>query len=380
MDTTPTPLTVRFTGRDSDYARVWYTGLVLSFLTAGLYLPFARTACRRWLVSHLEVGGVPLAFDGRVRTLLPGFLMRYALVWAGVMFAYRAVEVPGLESVVPTLPIQLLLAGCVLLPGLLLLYWVPPRFWLEGLRLGDRRFTVPRHSSKLRTLGLVFGGVTIAALLVLFALVEVDLRAARASVLLAVGLFFVLPLLILASLRTTGMMRSPLLGVPEVHFDGVPVQWTEEPELDGRLRAEVGLDVESRLIYGLFLGCVALFISAPWLSGQDAAATWATFTRAFTALVFFVEAPRNAPAGTWIAHQSAWTQLRYPGWRVQVDLPAEACMRALRLDAHVALLTGGFSTPYRAVKRLRLLTESLTFEPVEATPDRPEEATVTRPA
>jgi hypothetical protein len=49
-----------------------------------------------------------------------------------------------------------------------------------------------------------------------------------------------------------------------------------------------------------------------------------------------------------------------------VDLPAERCTRALRSDAHVALLTAGLSTPYRTVKRLHLLAESLTFEPVEA--------------
>jgi len=366
MNTTPTPLTVRFTGRDSDYARVWYTGLVLSFLTAGLYLPFARTACRRWLVSHLEVGGVPLAFDGRVRTLLPSFLMRYALVWAGVVFAYRAVDVPGVDTLVSMRPLQLLFAGGVLLPGLPLICWVPPRFWLEGLRLGDRHFTVPRRGSRVRTLGMVLGGLTLAALLVLFALVEVDLRAAQATALLAVSAVFAFAILILWSLQTAGMTRVPFIGVPEVHFDGVPVQWSEAPELDGLLRAEVGLDADSRLIYGLFLGCVALFISAPWLSGQDAAATSATFTRAFTALVFFVEAPRNAPAQTWMAYRSAWTQLRYPGWRVHVDLPAERCARALRSDAHVALLTAGLSTPYRTVKRLHLLAESLTFEPVEA--------------
>jgi hypothetical protein len=51
-----------------------------------------------------------------------------------------------------------------------------------------------------------------------------------------------------------------------------------------------------------------------------------------------------------------------------VGLPAERCTRALRWDVQVAFLTAGLSTPNQAVKRLRLLAESLTFEPVAATP------------
>lgn len=56
IDTWP----VAFTGTDAAYARLWFQGLLLSLLTLGVYLPWARIACRRYLLQHTRVAGQPL--------------------------------------------------------------------------------------------------------------------------------------------------------------------------------------------------------------------------------------------------------------------------------------------------------------------------------
>jgi hypothetical protein len=338
---------------------------VLSFLTAGLYLPFARTACRRWLVSHLEVGGVPLAFDGRVRTLLPSFLARFVYVWSCVGLVSAQIE---------DTQIRLLLAGLILLPGVFILFWVPPRFWLERLRLGERRFSVP-SPSRFDRARVVAGNVLLALLAVplaagLLGLPLGGLRGEQVVVLAMVGLFFFIPLVVLLRLPLEEMSRVRFLRVPALQLDGVSVELAETPELRDRLAAEVGVFDGFRSLSTLHLALVALYISAPWSLHQDAASWWTSFSRAFFALILFVELPRNRGAWEWVLHHDAWSRLRYPGWRVQIDLPAERCVQALRFDARNWLLTAGLSTPFSTVKRVRVLAESLTFEPVEATPDR----------
>lgn len=56
IDTWP----VAFTGADGEYARLWFQGALLTLLTLGFYLPWARIACRRYLLRHTRVAGQAL--------------------------------------------------------------------------------------------------------------------------------------------------------------------------------------------------------------------------------------------------------------------------------------------------------------------------------
>lgn len=56
IDTWP----VAFTGDDGAYARLWFQGLLLTLLTLGFYLPWARIACRQYLLRHTRVAGQAL--------------------------------------------------------------------------------------------------------------------------------------------------------------------------------------------------------------------------------------------------------------------------------------------------------------------------------
>lgn len=53
VDTWP----VQFTGDADDYAAIWLQGAILSLLSLGLYLPWARIRCRRYLLQHTRVAG-----------------------------------------------------------------------------------------------------------------------------------------------------------------------------------------------------------------------------------------------------------------------------------------------------------------------------------
>lgn len=56
IDTWP----VSYTGTDAAYARIWLRGLLLTVLSVGMYLPWARIACQRYLLQHTSVAGEPM--------------------------------------------------------------------------------------------------------------------------------------------------------------------------------------------------------------------------------------------------------------------------------------------------------------------------------
>ena len=87
---------VAFNGAGREYARVWVKGWLLTWLTLGLYYPWARAAKLRYLYSHTEVAGHPLAFHGQPGSMQRGFLISGALLlvyvcagqwapWAGAL-------------------------------------------------------------------------------------------------------------------------------------------------------------------------------------------------------------------------------------------------------------------------------------------------------
>lgn len=91
VDTWP----VQFTGVDDDYAAIWLQGAVLSVLSLGLALPWARIRCRRYLLQHTRVAGQALDYHGRPAPMLVRQLLVMALV-AGVALAIQASVPAGL--------------------------------------------------------------------------------------------------------------------------------------------------------------------------------------------------------------------------------------------------------------------------------------------
>ena len=73
-------LPVRFVGSGSEYFRIWIVNLLLTLVTLGLYLPFARVRRLRYFYGSTEVAGRPLSFHGNPWKMFRGFVLVGALL------------------------------------------------------------------------------------------------------------------------------------------------------------------------------------------------------------------------------------------------------------------------------------------------------------
>jgi uncharacterized membrane protein YjgN (DUF898 family) len=77
---------LHFSGRGSEYFRVWIVNLLLSILTAGLYTPWARRRTVRYFYDHTVVAGSPLEFAAPLRKMVFGFVI-FALLYIAFKIA-----------------------------------------------------------------------------------------------------------------------------------------------------------------------------------------------------------------------------------------------------------------------------------------------------
>ncbi|HEX2009380.1 MAG TPA: YjgN family protein [Roseateles sp.] len=78
----PRALYIRFTGSGSEYFRIWIVNLLLSLVTLGLYLPFAKARRLRYFYSNTLVDDQALAFHGDPWKMFRGFLLLALLTGA----------------------------------------------------------------------------------------------------------------------------------------------------------------------------------------------------------------------------------------------------------------------------------------------------------
>lgn len=72
-------LQVEFSGSGSEYFRIWIVNLLLTLLTLGLYLPFAKVRRLRYFYANTRVDGQALSFHGRPWPMFRGFVLLLAL-------------------------------------------------------------------------------------------------------------------------------------------------------------------------------------------------------------------------------------------------------------------------------------------------------------
>ncbi len=73
-------LPVRFTASGSEYFRIWISNLLLTLLTLGLYLPWAKVRKPRYFYGNTWVGDHAFDFHGDPKRMLRGTLL------VGLMF------------------------------------------------------------------------------------------------------------------------------------------------------------------------------------------------------------------------------------------------------------------------------------------------------
>lgn len=74
-ETTNHHLRIEFTGSGSEYFRIWLVNLLLTLVTLGLYLPWAKVRRLRYFYGNTVVEGEPLDFHGDPKKMLKGFLL-----------------------------------------------------------------------------------------------------------------------------------------------------------------------------------------------------------------------------------------------------------------------------------------------------------------
>jgi len=77
---------LKFSGRGSEYFRVWIVNVLLSILTLGLYTPWARQRTARYFYDHTVVAGHPLEFTAPLRKMVFGFVI-FALLYVAFKIA-----------------------------------------------------------------------------------------------------------------------------------------------------------------------------------------------------------------------------------------------------------------------------------------------------
>lgn len=130
--TTPTPagqyLHLRFTGSGSEYFRIWIVNLLLTIVTLGLYLPWAKARRLRYFHGNTLVGGHPMGFHGEPIQMLKGSLLVAAFLLAYVFVGGVS---PGLQALMT-------LAALAAMPALMrsaLRFRLTHTSW-RGLRFG----------------------------------------------------------------------------------------------------------------------------------------------------------------------------------------------------------------------------------------------------
>ena len=80
-------LSIEFNASGRKYFRIWIVNLLLTVLTLGFYLPFAKARRLRYFYANTVVDGHPLAFHGNPWKMFKGYLLMLALLGAYAMIA-----------------------------------------------------------------------------------------------------------------------------------------------------------------------------------------------------------------------------------------------------------------------------------------------------
>jgi uncharacterized membrane protein YjgN (DUF898 family) len=81
-------MTVRFTASGSEYFRIWIVNLLLTVVTLGFYLPFAKARRLRYFYANTLVDGQPLAFHGDAWKMFRGYVLMLIIFGAYALSSY----------------------------------------------------------------------------------------------------------------------------------------------------------------------------------------------------------------------------------------------------------------------------------------------------
>lgn len=93
MDPSERSLELRFTGRATEYFRIWIIGVALSLLTLGVYSAWAKVRSQQYFYRHTWLDGSSFEYIATPRELWRGRLLFAALL--GALFCLQAAFLPA---------------------------------------------------------------------------------------------------------------------------------------------------------------------------------------------------------------------------------------------------------------------------------------------
>jgi len=151
-------LPIRFSGSGSEYFRIWIVNLLLTLLSLGLYLPWAKVRRLRYFYANTAVGEHTLDFHGDPKRMLRGFLLVGLLVLL-YSVAGKISPVAGLLALVIVMAIWPALLRASQQFRLANTSWRGLRFRFDGDLSGAYRAVLPLFvPGALALLALFMGG------------------------------------------------------------------------------------------------------------------------------------------------------------------------------------------------------------------------------
>lgn len=166
------PMTIRFHGTRKQFRRMLVRDVLLMFVTLGVYWFWSRTNVRRYIWSHLSLGGSRLEYGGRGIELFIGFVIAgilLAIIFWGLRFLILSLAGPQFGPIAWILALYPLL----MLLGILAIYrrhrYMVRRTSWRGIHCGQTgsttgylgRIALPLIATFL-TLGLAYPLLTVA--------------------------------------------------------------------------------------------------------------------------------------------------------------------------------------------------------------------------
>lgn len=124
-------LPVSFSGRPTEYARLWFRNVILVLLTFGLYAPWARVHAQRYFLRRTQLAGECLDYHADPAALLPRYVLTGGLV-AGVIGAWAGSRLAGMMALSLALAVVPLLVYMTLTHRVAHISWAGRRLQFDG--------------------------------------------------------------------------------------------------------------------------------------------------------------------------------------------------------------------------------------------------------
>jgi len=342
-------LMIAFTGSGSEYFRIWIVNVLLTLLTLGLYLPFAKVRRIKYFYANTLVDGEALSFHGRPWPMFRGFVLLLAL-----MGAY------GLASKFsPTAGLLAYLLLCALWPALWragMQFRLANTSW-RGLRFG---FAGDLRSAYLAFLPVYLPGIGLMLAQYFFLGDMNPATTPEAAAQIEASAKVYLAISGVCGLLMLGLAPWALACIKRYQHNGYHYA-EEQTQLDTPTRRFYGLGLKVFLmgILPLVLTGVLAAVLLPMFKGRPEILPL-VFIALFLSYLFFFAV--SGPLFNARLQNLVWSNTRSPSLQFDSQLKARRLVILTFKNWLLTALTLSLYRPFAAVATARLRLESVSID------------------